>query len=191
MKKLKAGRRRQPALRKGRKKNPPPLRRQIEETPPLGAVPAPDSDILNEAALALQADRPSAALAHCQAALATDPGNAEALNLAGIALFQLGEAKQALSMLETAVAYHPDHIDALNNLGNVRKTLGWLTEAEAAYRRALRRWLRVREHRRRRALHMGQRHYGGVWVAVVFLHRHGLVRFLSFQSGPTESDHSK
>ena len=137
MKKLKAGKRRQPALRKGRKKKPPPVRRQIGQTPPPSAVPAPGSDILNEAALALQAGRPSAALSHCQAALATDSGNSEALNLAGIALFQLGEAKQALSMLETAVAYHPDHIDALNNLGNVRKTLGWLTEAEAAYRRAL------------------------------------------------------
>ena len=69
--------------------------------------------------------------------LRVQPNHPEALNLGGVAAFQLGNARQGLRLLRSAVASQPDYVDAHNNLGNVLKALGHLGEAETAYRRAL------------------------------------------------------
>ena len=73
----------------------------------------------------------------CQSVLTTHPEHPDALNLCGVACFQAGDAEQATSLLEKAVAHRPEFIDAHNNLGNVLKAVGRLVEAESSYRRAI------------------------------------------------------
>ncbi len=72
-----------------------------------------------------------------QHVLTAQPNHPDALNLSGVATFQLGDANRAVKLLQAAIALKPDYVDAHNNLGNVLKALGMLDEAEAAYRRAL------------------------------------------------------
>jgi tetratricopeptide (TPR) repeat protein len=84
----------------------------------------------------LDSGRPQDAFALCGEVLARQPDNAEALNLAGVAAFQAGDAAEARSLLETAIAFRPGFADALNNLGNVLKATGDLAGAEARYREA-------------------------------------------------------
>lgn len=136
MKKQKKGKRRPPAPRKKRKSVSALSGRHAAASPPDGNA-APMMASLGSAVAELQAGRPQQALTVCQQVLATEPGNAEALNLAGVSLFQMGDGGQALSMLETAVAFQPDHTDAHNNRGNVLRALDRLDDAEAAYGAAL------------------------------------------------------
>ena len=86
----------------------------------------PPTEALGQAASALDSGRPRDAFALCGEVLARQPDNAEALNLAGVAAFQTGDAAEARSLLETAIAFRPGFADALNNLGNVLKAGGGL-----------------------------------------------------------------
>jgi uncharacterized protein (TIGR02466 family) len=85
----------------------------------------------------LRAGDPRAALPLCRQALDADPGNADALSLAGAAAFQSGLREEALDLLQSAVTFAPDHAEAGNNLGNVLAGLGRDGEAGAAYRAAI------------------------------------------------------
>jgi len=124
MKKQKKAARRKPAAKKSRKK----IKHSRPGAP--SAVPAggpPIHETLGLAAAALQSGHPQEAWRLCGQVLSRDPGETEALNLAGVAAFQTGDGREARSLLETAI----------NNLGNVLKALGEAGAAEAAYRRAL------------------------------------------------------
>ena len=95
------------------------------------------SEILDLATKALNSGQSQEAFRLCGQALRIDPTDTVALNLAGVAAFQIGDAEQAVSLLETAVAFRPGFVDAYINLGNVRKTIGDLSSAEEAYRYAV------------------------------------------------------
>ena len=95
------------------------------------------SEALELAAISLQSGKPQEAYSYCVKALKVDPADAEALNLAGVAAFQNGDADQAISLLETAVSFKADFSDAFNNLGNVHKGINDLASAEVAYRQAI------------------------------------------------------
>ena len=105
------------------------------------SIPIPASkpipEVLRQAFSLHQAGRLQEALGLYRDVLAARPNHPDALNLGGIATFQLGDANQGLKLLRAAIAHKPDHVDAHNNLGNVLKASGKLEEAEAAYRRAL------------------------------------------------------
>ena len=92
---------------------------------------------LQRALTFLQAGQPREALQLYRQVLKIHPDHADALNLSGVATFQLGKVEPALVLIRKAVAVQPDHVDAHNNLGNVLKASGRFHEAEAAYRRAL------------------------------------------------------
>ncbi len=138
MKKQKKGAGRKPATKKTRKKSNPAVAGPGSAAAPPAASPPTESttDTLGHAASALGSGRPRDALALCGEVLARQPDNAEALNLAGVAAFQTGDAAEARSLLETAIAFRPGFADALNNLGNVLKAGGDLEGAEARYREA-------------------------------------------------------
>ena len=85
----------------------------------------------------LQAGRSREALRLYRRVLKIYPDHADALNLSGIATFQLGNVERALKLIRKALAVQPDHVDAHNNLGNLLKAADRLDEAEAAYRRAI------------------------------------------------------
>ena len=128
-----------------RKPRKPPKRRAKKAQPaPPPSVPPPPSppspspaSLLERAAAHLGAGDAQAALPLCRQALKINPGNADALNLAGAAAFQSGLADEALDLLQTAVAFAPGHAEAGNNLGNVLGAMGRGDEAEAAYRAAI------------------------------------------------------
>jgi tetratricopeptide (TPR) repeat protein len=84
-----------------------------------------------------RAGRVSEALAEYDSVLATRPDNPDALNLSGVALFQLGDAAGAEKRLRRAVERAPDHAEAFGNLGIVLKARGRRDEAESAYARAV------------------------------------------------------
>ncbi len=135
MKKRKKSPRRKAAAKKVRKKGKSPLAAPGPAAAP-SATPG-TADTLSLAARALQSGRAQEAYRLCGQVLQQNPGETEALNLAGVAAFQSGDAAQAVSLLETAVAFRADFADAHNNLGNVLKAMGDPTAAEAAYRRAV------------------------------------------------------
>jgi tetratricopeptide (TPR) repeat protein len=78
------------------------------------------------------------ALSHYQLALRLQPGNADALNLAGVALQQLGRPEQALENLRQAARLRRNDAAILANLGQLCATLNLHAEAEDAYRKASR-----------------------------------------------------
>ena len=127
MKKLKKVARRKPAAKKSRKKIKP-TRPGAPSTVPSEAPSI--NETLGLAAAALQSGRPQEAWRLCGQVLSRDPGETEALNLAGVAAFQSGDGREARSLLETATAFRPDFADAHNNLGNVLKALD---EAAVSY----------------------------------------------------------
>jgi len=92
---------------------------------------------LADAAAALDAGQPAVALEVCGALLANAPDDADALNLAGIAQVQLGNAEDGLDLLRTAVAFRPGDAGILSNLGNALAGLGRIEDAEHAYRDAM------------------------------------------------------
>lgn len=71
------------------------------------------------------------------AALARDPGHAEALHLTGLALYQQGDFDGALVRIEAAIHRRPDVAKYHSNRGNALKEKGRLEEAIAAYRHAM------------------------------------------------------
>ncbi len=92
---------------------------------------------LQRALTFLQAGQPREAFQVYRQVLKIHPDHADALNLSGVAAFQLGDVERALKLIRKAISVQPDHVDAHNNLGNVLKALDRLDEADAAYRRAL------------------------------------------------------
>ncbi len=62
------------------------------------------------------------ALAHCNAVLKQRPNDAAALHLKGMALFQLGRARDAIRAVERAVAAAPGDAAAIGNLGRMLVT---------------------------------------------------------------------
>ena len=102
-----------------------------------GAEDAELARALGEAIFHLEAGRPKDAARLCRRLLKVWPGDAEALNLAGIAEFQSGDARRAVKLLGTAIARQPGHVDAHINLGNVLKAIGDYAEAKIAYRGAI------------------------------------------------------
>ncbi|MDA0305992.1 MAG: tetratricopeptide repeat protein [Proteobacteria bacterium] len=115
---------------KKRKKGPAPPTTGVENFDISG-------ELLGEAARDLQAGRAEAALVLIRQVLKSEPDNAEALNLCGVASFHTGDVAEAVSMLETAISFRPGFADALNNLGNVFKAVQNYGDAEGAYKRAL------------------------------------------------------
>ena len=102
------------------------------------AVPlASSSDHLAGAAAALRRGDPHGAFDICREALAADPHNPVALNLAGVAAFQAGLAEEALELLHAAVSQAPRDAETQTNLGNVLAYLGRVGDAVAAYERAM------------------------------------------------------
>ena len=98
---------------------------------------APTPALLQQAFSFHQAGRLQEALGLYQRVLTAQPNHPDALNLSGVATFQLGDGDRAVKLVQAAIAFKPDHVDAHNNLGNMLKALGRLDEAETAYRRAL------------------------------------------------------
>ena len=111
MKKQKKGKKRPTPARKARKKRLSPAPGmtpgEIVEIAPLmspWAAPSgpaldmdagdPLADSLAEAAAALRAGRPEEAFSLCRRVLAAEPDNADALNLAGVAVFQTGDGAE-------------------------------------------------------------------------------------------------
>lgn len=74
-----------------------------------------------------------------RALLEVNPRNVDALHFLGVLLFQRGEARQGLDLVDRALALAPSYVDARNNRGNMLKELGRLEEAEKEYREVLRR----------------------------------------------------
>lgn len=86
----------------------------------------------------LRQGRAREALSLCKRALAAEPADAQALNLAGVAAFQAGLTEEALEMLNTALAFAPENAEMRTNLGNVLAAMGRLDEAAQAYDDAIR-----------------------------------------------------
>lgn len=78
------------------------------------------------------------ALAYYRAALRRQPDNPDALNLAGVALQQLGHPEQALQSLRQAARLRRNDAAILANLGQICAALQQHAEAEDAYRKASR-----------------------------------------------------
>jgi tetratricopeptide (TPR) repeat protein len=72
-----------------------------------------------------------------QTVLASEPENATALHLLGVANLQRGDAEGALSLLERARDAAPGDADVLNTLGEALRVLGRAAPAVAAFRAAL------------------------------------------------------
>lgn len=155
MKKAKKGRRKppRPKVRAKPKQTAPARPRPVDAAPkafpaastsPFGASfdftapAAPATDLVASARERLQAGDARAALSLCRETLRADPGNAVALNLAGIAAFQCGLGDEALDMLETALAFEPGNAETRTNYGNVLARLGRPSDAEHAYEDAMR-----------------------------------------------------
>lgn len=66
-----------------------------------------------------------------------NPENFHALHLLGLAFHLNGELKQAISLLERALAINPDFPAVQHNAAGVYRALGQMQKAEACYRKAI------------------------------------------------------
>ena len=108
-------------------------KQQKRQGPSTSQSAAQESEIarlLSEAVGHLEGKRPKEAARLCRQVLKRRPDQPDALNLAGIAAFQLGDGEGALKLLREATARRPDHVDSHNNLGNVLRLMGLYKEAE-------------------------------------------------------------
>ncbi len=93
--------------------------------------------LLSRAAAAYaQRDLASASQA-CRAALAADPGNADARHLLGLVLRQAGDLPEAERWLRSSIERAPRRAEFRLNLGNLLRASGRLRDAEEQYRVAL------------------------------------------------------
>ena len=99
-----------------------------------------------------RAERSAEAASCYERALALDPGNFDALQFLGVIRFRGGEPDAGINLLQQALALHPHHASALNNLGNALRAAGRMSEALEAYRRAV---ALVRPPRARFLLNLG------------------------------------
>ena len=120
---------------------PPPKLRPSTPAPasPLDIFRQADAarDLVDQARAALEQGDWRRARTLGRQALAASADDVDALNVAGIAAFHLDDKAEALSLFDTALAFHPGHGEALMNRGNVLTDMGDLSAAEAAYRAAL------------------------------------------------------
>ena len=84
-----------------------------------------------------QSGRLDAAVASVRTVLRLQPKNADALQLMGLFLTQLGQPQQAVAQLERAVAISPRVTGYRNNLGNALVGAGRQEDAAAQYRAAI------------------------------------------------------
>jgi len=73
----------------------------------------------------------------CRRALASAPGNAYVLGLAGGLASILGRHQEAIALFRRALELQPLNVAACNNLGQELSASGHFEEAEGAYRKAL------------------------------------------------------
>jgi len=83
------------------------------------------------------AGRYSEAEATYRRVLAEQPGNAEALHLAGVVAFQMGRPDEAVNLIRQAVAADPGQPNYYCNLGMILAALGQTRQAISSYRHAL------------------------------------------------------
>ncbi len=94
--------------------------------------------LLQQAAAALNAGAPRDADTILRRILKKHPGHGDALNLAGLAAYQLGDLRRACTLLEKAVRKVPHAAGIHLNLGVVLNASGRWAQAETHYRAALR-----------------------------------------------------
>ncbi|MEA1674271.1 tetratricopeptide repeat protein [Nitrospirillum sp. BR 11163] len=117
-------------------------RRVLAAEPGHGQAAGALASLLEGRAAALREDRPDAALALYQQAVAVRragdlPPRAETWNGLGVCLLAAGRTAEAIPALQAAVAADPRFGEALSNLGGALKAAKRLDEAAASYRRAL------------------------------------------------------
>lgn len=102
-------------------------------------MPTPEliSDLLAEAAAFHQNGEMSRAVELYQKILESDPENADAWNLMGVAAHQQGKNDLAVSLIKNAIGLKDDFADFHSNLGQVHRALGADDAADLDYRRAL------------------------------------------------------
>tara|TARA_R110002096_G_scaffold5085_13_gene23720 strand:- start:1100 stop:3073 length:1974 start_codon:yes stop_codon:yes gene_type:complete len=94
--------------------------------------------LLNEAAAHLSAGRPADADAVLRRILKKQPKHLDALNLAGVAAYELKQFERARTLLTRVVDREPSRAGAQLNLGAVHNAAADYTAAERHYRAALR-----------------------------------------------------
>lgn len=94
-------------------------------------------DAIERGLAAQRGGRLDAAAAHYRTALASDPENADGLQLLGLVRHQQGDHGAAIDLLERAAAAAPTDPGLLSNLGLVLSAAGRADAAAAAFRRAL------------------------------------------------------
>lgn len=147
----KAKRKARPAKRKGRPKQKRAPKAATASAAPASAAqlysggfdfsappaPALNADLVNQARAGLARGDHKQALELARDALKTNPEDADALNIAGVAAFQGGGRQEGLDLLRTAVAFAPGNAEAQTHLGNVLAALDKHAEAEQAYSDAM------------------------------------------------------
>jgi tetratricopeptide (TPR) repeat protein len=73
----------------------------------------------------------------CRRALDVEPGNVTLQHVLGVLYARTGRLPQALALLESVAAQHPDRFELHNSLGNLLRNVGRGQEAAASFRRAL------------------------------------------------------
>ncbi len=101
--------------------------------PASSAVPS----LVQEGLRHQRAERTAEAASCYERVLALDPENFDALQFLGVIRFRGGDPRAGITLLERALALHPNHASSLNNLGNALRAAGRIAEAIAAYRRAV------------------------------------------------------
>lgn len=99
--------------------------------------PHPAHSLVREGLRHHEANRTTQAAECYRRALELEPGNFDALHFLGVVRFRGGDCDAGIALLEKALAQHPNHASALNNLGNALRAAGRLAEAVTVYRRAV------------------------------------------------------
>ncbi|MEI6761480.1 MAG: tetratricopeptide repeat protein [Betaproteobacteria bacterium] len=106
--------------------------------PASGGVPITVQQALAHAFVAYEDGDLPAAEKYCQTILAVEADCFDALNLLGIIAAQTQRSKEALGLLERAVALNPADAGCHSNMGSLLFGLGRFADALACYSRALR-----------------------------------------------------
>ena len=69
--------------------------------------------------------------------LGVQPEHADALNLLGVIVFQLGDARRAVDLIGKAIQIHPNNADYHCNHGIVQAALGQMDAAQVSYDKAI------------------------------------------------------
>lgn len=94
--------------------------------------------VINSLGAALKGQRRlQEALEQFDAAIAVDPGYADAYNNRGVTLQELGRLEEAIASFEKAIGLRPDYAEAHSNQGLAMQELGRLDDAIAGHRKAV------------------------------------------------------